>query len=235
MHILITGTSKGLGEGLALYYLDRGHKVFGISRNNNPGLEKHQDFKFLSLDLSDFEGIRNKLPGFLRDAGHVDLAILNAGVLGEIKDMGECTLDEIERVMDINVWSNKVLIDLMYENLEHISQVVAVSSGAAVLGNRGWNAYSISKAALNMMIKLYAREREETHFSSIAPGLIDSAMQEYIFSLAEDPRFPSLRSLKETKSSGQMPSAGEAAETLAKAVIKAHNEESGSFLDVREM
>ncbi|TVR70384.1 MAG: SDR family NAD(P)-dependent oxidoreductase [Marinilabiliales bacterium] len=235
MHILITGTSRGLGEGLALHYLDRGDKVFGISRNDNRGLEKHQNFKFLPLDLSDFDGIRNKLPGFLVEAGHIDIAILNAGVLGEIKDMGECSLDEIERVMDINVWANKVLIDTMYENLERISQVVAVSSGAAVLGNRGWNAYSISKAALNMMIKLYAREREETHFSAIAPGLIDSAMQDYIYSLADDPRFPSLRRLKDAKSGGEMPSAGEAAETLAKAVIKAHNEESGSFIDVREI
>lgn len=235
MQILITGTSRGLGSGLAEFYLNRGHTVYGISRKGNARLDNHPSFHFLSLDLADIKAVEEVLPEFLRKAGKLNLAVLNAGILGEIKDMKDTSLQEIRKVMDINVWSNKVLIDLMYENLEHVSQIVAVSSGAAVFGNRGWNAYSISKAALNMLIKLYSREREETHFSSIAPGLIDSEMQDYIFSLEDDPRFPSLNRLKDEKSSGRMPSAAEAAEILAKSILKAHNEESGSFLDVREM
>ncbi len=235
MQILITGISRGLGSGLAAYYLDKGHTVYGISRNRNPELENHRSFYYLSLDLGNFKAMERVLPEFLNKVGKLNLAVLNAGILGEIKDMRDTSLEEITSVMDINVWSNKILIDLMYANLKYVSQIVAVSSGAAVFGNRGWNAYSISKAALNMLIKLYAREHEETHFSSIAPGLIDSAMQDYIFSLADDPRFPSLKRLQDEKRSGKMPSSAEAARTLASCVIKAHSEESGSFLDVREM
>lgn len=235
MVILITGISKGLGSGIASYYLEKGHTVYGISRSRNEDLEKYRNFHFLSLDLSDFNAIEKNLPGFIREPGHYDLVILNAGILTEIKDLKDCSLEEIKKVMDINVWANKLVIDLLFSNIGHILQIVAISSGASVYGNRGWNAYSVSKAALNMLIKLYARENEDTHFSSMAPGLIDSGMQEYIFSLPDDPRFSSIRKLKETRESGQMPTPAEAAQILALSIEKARNEESGSFLDVREM
>lgn len=235
MKILITGTSKGLGGALAAHYLENGHTVYGISRKRNSGLEKYTAFHFISQDLAEFDQMENNISGFLKKAGRLDLAVLNAGVLGEIKDMKECSLEEIKRVMDINVWSNKILIDLLISNLESIIQIAAISSGASVYGNRGWNAYSISKAALNMMIKLYSREQAGIHFSSVAPGLIDSEMQDYIYSLPYDQRFPSLEKLKKAKSSGQMPKPGEAAQILAKSLEKALREESGAFFDVREM
>lgn len=235
MQILITGTSKGLGSGLAAFYLERGESVYGISRNSNEILDKQPRFHFLAQDLTDFDGMEKAVPGFLRKAGSFDLVILNAGMLPEIKDLKDCSLDEIAPVMDVNVWSNKILIDLLFSGPGKPGQVVAVSSGASVYGNRGWNSYSISKAALNMLIKLYAAEQPETHFSSIAPGLIDSGMQDYIYSMPDDPRFPSLEKLRKAKASGEMPAPEEAARIFAESVIKARGEESGRFLDVREM
>ncbi len=235
MKILITGTGKGLGSGLAHYYLENGNTVYGISRNSNNKLDNFQDFHFISQDLSKFDEIKQRIPGFLMQAGELDLVILNAGIISEIKDLKDCTLDEIRNVMDINVWANKLLIDLLFSNLRSVRQIAAISSGASVYGNRGWNAYSLSKATLNMLIKLYAREQENTHFCSIAPGLIDSGMQDYIYSLRDDPRFSSLDKLKNAKRTGQMPTPFEAAPIVAKSLIKALDRESGSFLDVREM
>ena len=233
--VLITGTSTGLGAGLAWYYLQTGHQVYGISRRNNDKLAGNPHFHYLSQDLADFEGMERKIGPLLKNIADLDLAILNAGILPEIKDMKDCSLEEIMDVMNVNVWSSKVLIDLMFANLKSIRQIAAISSGAAVNGSRGWNSYSISKAALNMLVRLYAREQPGTHFCSIAPGLVDTNMQEYIFSLPGDRRFSSLDKLKESKRSGKMPKPEEAAEVLARALEKAIGEESGSFLDVREM
>jgi benzil reductase ((S)-benzoin forming) len=235
MTILITGISKGLGSGLANYYLNKGETVYAIGRNKNKVLEGFPDFKFLSQDLSKFDEMELTIPGFIGQAGEIDLVILNAGVLPEIKDLGDCSIEEITGVMDVNVWSNKILIDILFRKLKNIRQIAAVSSGASVYGNRGWNAYSISKAALNMLIKLYAAEHKNTHFCSIAPGLIDSGMQDYIRSLPDDPRFPSVTKLKDAKRSGRMPGPDEAGKVVAESLVKALKEESGSFLDVRDM
>lgn len=42
MKIFITGTSPGIGLGLAKKYLEDGHDVFGLSRNQNEELDKFE-------------------------------------------------------------------------------------------------------------------------------------------------------------------------------------------------
>ncbi|MEE4215331.1 MAG: SDR family NAD(P)-dependent oxidoreductase [Bacteroidales bacterium] len=235
MNILITGCSKGLGYGLSRFYLEGGHRVFGISRSGNDELENYPGFSHLGQDLSDFDSLRKNIPAFLGEIKTLDLAILNAGILNDIKDMRDTGLEEIRHVMDLNVWANKVLIDYLLDELDEILQIVAVSSGAAVSGSRGWNAYALSKATLNMLIDLYSRENENTHFIAMAPGLIDSGMQDYISGLPEEIDFPVVQKLKKAKGSEQMPPPERAAEIVADAIKKALNYESGSFVDVRQL
>lgn len=235
MNIFITGTSSGLGYGLAKYYLKEGHNVYGLSRRSNDELNRNAGFSFLQQDISDFKSLEKNLPAFLSEAGTVDLVILNAGMLNEIKEMKDTGIDEIKKVMDVNVWSNKIIIDILFSELRHIGQVVAISSGASISGSQGWNAYSLSKATLNMLIKLYANEQSNTHFCALAPGLINSAMQEYVAALPKEKDYPTIARLKEVRASGKMPGIDEAAETNVRAIEKAKNYDSGSFLDVRNM
>jgi benzil reductase ((S)-benzoin forming) len=237
MNVLITGCSSGLGFGLANHYLDQGHRVFGISRSANDTLNSKSGFRFLSQDLADFEGLRRRLNDFLQNESSLDLVILNAAMLNDIKDMKDTEIEEIRQVMNVNVYANKVLIDVLFESLDSVRQVVAISSGAAVSGSRGWNAYSLSKACLNMLIDLYAKERRQTHFCTLAPGLIETGMQDYINTLAEEyeQKFPLVKKLKEARGTGKMPKPHEAAEIVADSVKKAVDFDSGSFLDVREM
>jgi benzil reductase ((S)-benzoin forming) len=235
MNILITGTSSGVGFGLANHYLAKGNTVYGISRRTNSELNQNTHFKFLSLDLSDFEDIRKRLPFFLNGLGTLHLVILNAGILNPVKDLKDTGLDEIRNVMDVNVWANKVVIDVLFKNVNTIQQIVAISSGAAVSGSRGWNAYALSKAALNMMISLYAAEHTGTHFCSLAPGLIDTAMQDYIYNLPEDDTYPVVQMLKKAKGTEQMPQPEQAAQIISEVIKNATDYESGSFLDVRNM
>lgn len=234
MNVFITGTSSGLGFGLAKYYLEKGHHVYGISRRTNKELNTYEQFKHLSQDLSNFTETVTYLGEFLALIDQLDLVILNAGMLSQIKDLHETSLDEIKHVMDVNVWANKLLIDELFKHLSSIRQVVAISSGAAVSGARGWNAYSLSKATLNMLISLYAKEFTQTHFCALAPGLINTAMQDYIYELQDFENFPVVERLKKAKSTNQMPDAHEAAKIIAHTITQLEKFESGSFQDVRK-
>src|SRR5690606_11341690 len=100
--------------------------------------------------------------------------ILNAGVLGDIDLLQNTGLEAIKQVFEINVWVNKVLIEELFKSGFGVRQVIAISSGASVNGSLGWGAYSLSKSTLNMLIQLYSFEYSETHFSAIAPGLIQT-------------------------------------------------------------
>lgn len=233
--ILITGVSSGIGKALALHYLNHGAQVFGLSRRAPADFGGLPHFAFRTVDLARFETIVPAVSELLRDVARLDLVVLNAGVLGTIADMGEADLDAMRQVMDVNLWSNKPVLDAAFARGRIVDQVVAISSGASVSGARGWNAYAISKAALNMMMKLYASERPETHFSALAPGLSDTAMQEAMRSLADDPRFPTVDRLKRAAGTVDMPPPDELAPRLAEAIRALLKRKSGEFYDLRTL
>ena len=234
MNILITGTSSGMGNALARFYLKNGDIVFGISRNYNDNLSGYNNYNHLSLDLMD-ENTSGEIKDFLRDTKILDLVVLNAGILPPVNDLKNTTMSDINKVMRVNVWANKEIIDTLSEIFEEIKQIVAISSGAAVSGARGWNAYAISKAALNIMISLYSKEIAGTHFSAVAPGVIDTGMQEYIFGLPEEKHFPVVKRLREMRDNGEMLSPEEAAKNLVRVFPLLKQYKSGEFIDVRDI
>ena len=235
MNILITGTSSGLGNGLAKYYLNKGHHVYGVSRRLNGELKTFENYDFLVQDVSNFSKLETNFASFLNGVEVLDLVILNAGVLSKINDLRDTGLAEIKQVMDVNVWANKVIIDTLFRQVKEIVQVVAISSGASVSGARGWNAYSLSKATLNMLINLYAKEFPQTHFCALAPGLIQTQMQDYVYSLDGVEKYPVIKRLKDAFGTSQMPKPDEAATLVSGGIEKARSYESGLYLDVRKM
>ncbi len=228
-NILITGVSSGLGFALAEAYLEQGDAVYAIGKTIPKKLENNPHFFFFPYDLSDTFMIKSTIKEFVEHRPF-EIAILNAGVLGEIDTLSQIETSHIKEVMDINVWANKELIDLLTQNTI-VQQVVGISSGAAVNGSKGWGAYSLSKSALNMLLKVYAKELPETHFTSLAPGIIKTPMVKHIIEEVDETRFPSAKTLKES----YIQSPKEAAQNLLKIFPTLLEHESGSFLDVRMM
>ena len=234
MKIFISGVSSGLGYGLAKVYLEMGYEVYGCSRREPKDLEE-QGLHFAGIDLNDSVAGKRSFCKLINDVPNFDLVILNAGKLGQIRDMKETSLADLRETMEINVWSNKWLLDCLFADERSIEQVVAISSGASQSGSRGWNGYSLSKSALNMLIKLYAGERSQTHFTSLAPGLIDTAMQDYLTSLPQDPRYKPLDILKAAKGTEIMPDGETCARRLIGVFPKLLQVESGSYADIRKL
>ena len=228
-NILITGISSGLGEALVREYLTSGDTVYAIGRtcpdifNNNP------HFFFFPYDLSQTFMLKAEIKPFVENRSF-DIIILNAGMLGEIQMLHQTKLANIKEIMELNVWTNKELIDTLNE-YAHIKQVVGISSGAAVNGSKGWGAYSLSKAGLNMLLSVYAKELPEIHFTALAPGIIDTPMVRHIINKVDDLTFPSAKKLKES----HIQTPKEAAQLLISMFDKLLKYESGSFLDVRTM
>ena len=228
MKVFITGIGSGLGEALAKEYLEAGEEVYALSRHLPKSLQGFENLHFFSLDLFAHEKITPALERLLGDV-EIDIAILNAGILGELREMDEVSLKQIEAVMDLNVWANKVILDFF--KYHTVKQIVAISSGASVSGAKGWNAYALSKAALNMLIKLYAAEMPHAHLTSLAPGLIDTPMMEHIVKFGDDERFPVVKRLKESpKMSPQ-----DAARLLIDSFAKLQEYPSGEYVDIRKL
>ena len=231
--IFITGNSQGLGYGLTRAYLGQGDHVYGLSRGGCSGLEGHlYDYR---CDLADLDRINEHLDRYLGQLDQLDIAILNAGILGNIKDLHETPLSEIQRTFTINVWANKIILDWLHARTFPVKQIILISSGAAVNGNRGWNGYALSKATLNMLTMQYAHEFPHTHLTAFAPGLIHTQMQDRLCTEIDSGEFPSINALKQAYGTDAMPDPEQAGELLMRAFPRLTTYPSGSFVDIRHM
>ncbi|NEZ03297.1 SDR family NAD(P)-dependent oxidoreductase [Wenzhouxiangella sp. XN201] len=237
MNVFITGNSSGLGLGLTEALLDRDAIVWGMSRRGCP-LAAHNDdgLRDRKQDIGNLNHLEEGLDALLSDCLRLDLVVLNAGMLGRIQEISHTDVHDLEHLMRVNVWANKLILDWFIERQIPIDQVVAISSGAAVNMNYGWGGYSLSKAALNNLIKLYAPEMPDTHMISLAPGLIETGMQDYIRDEVDSEEFPSVQKLKDARGTEHMPKPREAADQILDLLddLK-ENRESGDFVDIRNL
>ncbi len=234
--VFITGNSSGLGYGLTEEYLSRGFEVYGLSRRGCTGID-NQALHDVRCDLSQSSTIVPSLDSLLGAVSRLNLVFLNAGVLGEIRDIADTALEDILPVMDINVWANKIILDWLRARELGIEQIVLISSGAAVNSHKGWGAYSLSKATLNMLNQLYAPEYPDTHLCALAPGLIDTAMQDHLCNPNEVDvdQYPSVQKLRNARGTDSMPTPRTAARRLAHVMPRIKDYPSGSFVDIRTL
>lgn len=233
--VLITGVHRGLGHGLARCALDAGDRVRAFSRARPDDLADGDRFRFRSLDLAEHGAIPAAVEGLVSDAPRIDLAILNAGIFGEIADLADTTVDDLRHVMDVNVWANKVVLDALYAAGKPPAQVIGISSGAAINGSGGWGGYSISKAALNLLLRVYAGERPETHFTALAPGIIETAMTRTIRDHPGDPRHAATARVQGAFEQGSVRTETDAARAILERLDVFREYPSGSYLDIRDL
>ena len=229
MNILITGVSSGLGKALKNEYLKLGHTVYGMSRRDV------KDCNHINIDLSYVPNVNQHLPILLNDVAELDIVILNAGMLGEIKTFDKWGYGELIEIMNVNVWSNKYILDWLFEYNIKVKQVISISSGASEHTYKGWGGYSITKSALRMMTEVYSKEIEDTHFISLAPGLVDTSMQDYLCSEVDVKEFPVIEKFIQAKKDKLTEQPNVIAKKIIELVPSLKNYTNGSFLDLRNM
>ena len=226
-NILITGCSSGLGLALTNYYLQKNYKVFGISRKK-PDIT-NTNFIHKSFDLSNISKIKEELSTFILDIKEIDTVFLNAGMLGKIKILSELSIQELNEVYTLNVYANKELLDILM-NLK-VKNILVISSGASKNGYKGWGAYSLSKAGVNMLINLYSNEMINTKILALAPGVIKTPMTDYIRFELDENIFPSVKKLNE----GIVQTPEETALKIGNLINKIDEYKSGTYVDIREI
>jgi alcohol dehydrogenase len=193
-------------------------------------------YRFEACNFSDLGQIDPALSKLLIGVEKLDLVYLNAGTLGRIQDMSACSIEELKAQMDVNLWANKVILDYLIRREIAVAQVVAISSGASQSGSLGWNGYSLSKAALNMLVKLYAHEMSDTHLSALAPGLVETPMLGSILNGNHDTeRYTTVQRLRDSREEGLVHTPAEVAASIDASLELLRTFESGSYVDIRDL
>ena len=234
--LLITGASAGIGLALTKLWLERGDRVLALQRRSS-ALLGHPNYRERRADLADLEALPAHVRELVSGVNEIDRVVLNAAIAAPLRDMADTPLADLKQLMDVNAWANKQVLDALYGSGTRMRQVIGISSGAAVRGSRGWNGYSLSKAAFAMLIQLYAAERPETHFCSLMPGIVQTQMQDDLAETTPEQRekFPALQRLLAARGTPDMPLPDAAAPALLAAFDRALKEPSGALLNLREL
>jgi dehydrogenase/reductase SDR family member 4 len=189
---LITGASKGIGEATAHLFAAYGAQVVINSRKQEDLdlvvqsiVEKGGTCTGIAANVGDPAACVALVEKTLRSYGSLDILVNNAAtnpVYGPVVATEGWAFDKI---MNVNVKTPFELAKLVYPHMKKQGggSIINVSSVAGETPDPGLGIYSVSKAALNMLTKVMAREwgADGIRINTIAPGLIKTKFSEALW------------------------------------------------------
>jgi NAD(P)-dependent dehydrogenase (short-subunit alcohol dehydrogenase family) len=186
---LVTGASRGLGEGAARALAAEGAVVMLLARDGAAAAAVARDIatggvraEAMACDVSDYAAVEAAVAATkARLGGRLDILVNNAGVIEPIAEIA---------TSDPAAWGRNIAINLTgaYHVVRAVlpgmlaaggGTIVNISSGAAYRPLEGWSAYCSGKAGLAMFTKaiLLETEGKGIRVFGFSPGTIDTEMQ----------------------------------------------------------
>ena len=194
---LITGASRGIGAAVALRFAGEGAHVVLAARTVG-GLEELDDAiravggsaTLVPLDLRDFSKVDELAAALYERYRRLDILVANAGELGMFSPLAHIPPSMWAEVMDLNLTANWRLIRAMDPLLRAApaARAIFVTSRAAHGLYAYWGPYAVSKAGLEMLVRIYAAEiaRTQARANLIDPGTVRTRLRTRAFP-GEDP------------------------------------------------
>lgn len=170
---LITGSSRGLGRGLAEHYVRGGHRVFGCSRGESD--LNHENYHHMAVDIGEEAAIRAMFKEITAAGGQIEVLVNNAGA--SLSRYALLTTGaEAERILRTNLLGAFMV---MRETVKHMKRkrhgrIVNFTSISVPLGSSGRAIYSASKAALENLAFTLSGELvgEDITVNTIGPSIV---------------------------------------------------------------
>jgi NAD(P)-dependent dehydrogenase (short-subunit alcohol dehydrogenase family) len=180
---VVTGASKGIGEAVAHLLANQGAKVVVSSRKltdveavaaeiRNKGKEAIA----IACNAGDPGQCEQLVNHTIQQYGGIDILVNNAATNPTYGPALDCSTELFDKLMQVNLRGPFVLAKLAYASMKERGggSVINMSSIAGDTPDPGLGIYSVTKAALNMLTKVLAKEwgLDRIRVNSIAPGLI---------------------------------------------------------------
>ncbi len=175
--VLVTGGVRGIGNSIALAFLERGERVCVTYSKDEASATaaRAQGFEVYKADVSKEDEVRV----LFEKIGAVDILVNNAGV-SLIKQIQDTTLSDYERVMSVNVGGAFLCCREAVKGMldKQSGLIVNISSVWGEVGGSCESVYSASKAALIGFTKALAKELgwSGIRVNAVSPGVIDTPM-----------------------------------------------------------
>lgn len=239
--ILITGTSRGIGEQLALQLLQPGTALHCISRGENPRLLDAARQRGCALthhphNLSELHGLQQLADRLLTEAVAVDgltalYLINNAGQLSPVAPIADAQVGDMADNITINLLAPMVLTSAFIRHTGKLAldkRILNISSASAKYVLPSQSCYSAAKSGLDTFSRSMHQEQAGQPYpvkiAAVYPGMIDTQMQAEIRAVSRE-QFPYVDQFIELARQGQLQTAEATAESLIRLL---HSEPFGS-------
>ena len=182
--VLISGVSRGIGNAVALRFLKENSIVFGISRKKiikKNLLLGYKNFFHLKGNINNVSFLF-KCKNFIeKKFKKIDVIILNAAIIGEMKMIKKSNLKIWKDVVNTNLIANFYIIRIFFNliNKSKFGRIISVTTTATWKVRPLWGAYSSSKAGLEMLVKILNKENANKNLkiNFVDPGRVRTNMR----------------------------------------------------------
>ena len=234
---IITGASRGLGHAMAQQLLQPGNMLVCISRSTSETLTVQARQKGANLlqwtqDLARGAATSARLEQWLREQTASSFAsanlINNAGVIPRICPLSEADADDLSHALRVGLETPMQLTGAFLRATAHWPaqrKVLNISSGLSRRAMASQAGYCAAKAGMDHFTRCVALEEalktNGARICSLAPGVIDTGMQEQLRT-ADSNAFPDRPGFLNLKTSGALTSPSEAAMNVLAVLMRAN-------------
>ncbi len=182
---LVTGASRGIGQGIATMLAARGAHVVAAARSNHADAtvaaikEGGGAAEVASVDVGDRGAVEQMIAATLERHGRIDILVNNAGITRD-QLLLRMKQDDWDEVMKTNLTGAFLCAQAVIRPMirQRGGRIVSVGSVVGQAGNAGQVNYAASKAGLIGFSRALAREVASRGITVnvVAPGLIDTEM-----------------------------------------------------------
>lgn len=189
--VLVTGSSRGIGKAIAIYFAKQGYNlIINCLNNKEMLLETKKEIEQFGVsclafvgDMGDYNTVKDMFQQIDLEFGTIDVLVNNAGIshVGLLSDM---KIDEWNHIVNSNLTSVfnccNLAIPLLLQKKK--GKIINISS---VWGNVGAScevAYSATKGGINSFTKALAKELAPSNIqvNAISCGAIDTEMNHFL-------------------------------------------------------
>ncbi|TKA69734.1 hypothetical protein B0A55_05276 [Friedmanniomyces simplex] len=197
---IITGASRGIGEGIAFDLASRGAKVtLTYSSDRSKELtdalidriasEAKSTAIAVQCDLKSPEAPKQIVDATVQAFGAIDILVNNAAVLTD-KPIQAITPDDFDEIFHTNARAPLLMLQATLPHLRRLGRIINISSVGARCAFAGMGLYSASKAALEGFTRAWAAELggDGTTVNAVQPGPVQSEMLEKVDRAIKEPQ-----------------------------------------------